>query len=1079
MPRRIILSLMILFCVVAIARASRGVPEDAGVKGGVVVVLGGDASLHDKTIKATEHGPYLVQFLDTDAQKVKEAREYIQKKGIYGAVSARAYDGKNLPYIDNLVNLIVAYGPTSKAQREEIERVLVPGGIALFSGSSTNLQPLTANHRSPPALKGWSTFKKPWPADIDQWSHWMHGPENNPVAADTKIDVPRNLQWVQGPKWISSHNLNPGVSAMVTSGGRVFSIINEMPPGIKGMKDKWMLTARDAFNGIVLWRRPIKDWGWTHWSEMEESVEMRFVPPFQVMRRLVAAENRLFVTPGFYSPVHVLDAATGKEVKVLEGTEKTFEILHLDGLLYLAVNDSLGTGNMIPAISVMAVNPETGKTLWKTGGFRGISGKLNSLYKHANAFLTAGSGNITLLSGDALVALDQKTGKERWRAPRPGKRVELADDDIKSLAVGRARSPKVPNYRAHQFFPNNCAIVHSDGVIVLTEIKDEVKNYKTRLEKSAYTAAYDAASGEELWCTDSVTFAHFVPPDLFVIDGLAWTLDGESKSYVGLDLRTGEKKKSYPVETLIWRSGGHQLCFRNKATTEMIVFGRRKSEFIDIHTGKISKHAWIKGMCNYGVMPANGMIYYPPHNCSCYMPMKNTGFRAQTAHGSARDTSPARLVKGKGYGKSFNSADRAGKQDWPMYRGDASRKGSSPGSLPTKPALRWTTELGGALSQVVSAGGKLYVAEKDAHRICCLDGDKGTVLWKYTASGRIDSAPTYFGGRILAGCRDGHVYCLDADTGDLVWRFRGAPHDASLVAYDQLESVWPIHGSLVVRNDKVYCLAGRSAHLNGGMYLYVLDLDTGKPVQEKKLVPNLDSDYESEQGLLSDLMVVDRDLMRVRHMAFDADDIEKLAFVKGSSRGPSIKSSLSPIGGFLDESWFNTTVWAMGSARGQVMTFDTTHAFGLLAHKKFGQSCGHDIFRVGQNGYLLFCKSLAGKDGTPNKEPSKGKGRGKGRRKTGGKTAYLWSSMVPIRGEAILAAENCLYLAGTRDAVDEEDPWAHVEGRKGGVLAVYARADGKKLAEVSLSSAPVFDGMSASSGNVFLVTRDGKINCYK
>jgi len=79
----------------------------------------------------------------------------------------------------------------------------------------------------------------------------------------------------------------------------------------------------------------------------------------------------------------------------------------------------------------------------------------------------------------------------------------------------------------------------------------------------------------------------------------------------------------------------------------------------------------------------------------------------------------------------------------------------------------------------------------------------------------------------------------------------------------------------------------------------------------------------------------------------------------------------------------------------------------------------------------------------------------------------------------MLLGSNCLYVAGTRDIVDEKDPWAHVEGRKGGLMAIYGRTDGKKLAEVPLPAAPIFDGISASRGNVYLVTRDGKVNCYE
>jgi len=341
MYRRFILFLMILASSVTALPAKTG---DAGalgksmnaasVKGGLAIVLGCDPSTNsgqvilDEIIEAVERGPYLVQFLDTDAKKVTKAREYIEKKGLYGPVSVNVYDGKNLPYINNLVNLAVV-NAECRVRSAELFRILAPRGVAIVEESfdirksEFGIKPLSGQKRK---------LTKPVPKDTDEWSHWLHGPDNNAVANDKEVDVPRHLQWVQDPTWISSHNLNPGVSAMVTSGGRLFSIINEMPPGIGGMDDKWILTARDAFNGLILWKRPIEDWGWKHWAEYEYKVEMRFVPPFQVMRRMVASDDMIFVTPGFYSPVHVLDATSGEEIKVLDGTEKTFEILHVSTL---------------------------------------------------------------------------------------------------------------------------------------------------------------------------------------------------------------------------------------------------------------------------------------------------------------------------------------------------------------------------------------------------------------------------------------------------------------------------------------------------------------------------------------------------------------------------------------------------------------------------------------------------------------------------------------------------------------------------------------------------------------------------
>jgi hypothetical protein len=38
--------------------------------------------------------------------------------------------------------------------------------------------------------------------------------------------------------------------------------------------------------------------------------------------------------------------------------------------------------------------------------------------------------------------------------------------------------------------------------------------------------------------------------------------------------------------------------------------------------------------------------------------------------------------------------------------------------------------------------------------------------------------------------------------------------------------------------------------------------------------------------------------------------------------------------------------------------------------------------------------------------------------------------------------------------------------------------DGEKLAQYELSAAPVFDGMAAAHGCIYLSTRGGKLICY-
>jgi outer membrane protein assembly factor BamB len=46
-----------------------------------------------------------------------------------------------------------------------------------------------------------------------------------------------------------------------------------------------------------------------------------------------------------------------------------------------------------------------------------------------------------------------------------------------------------------------------------------------------------------------------------------------------------------------------------------------------------------------------------------------------------------------------------------------------------------------------------------------------------------------------------------------------------------------------------------------------------------------------------------------------------------------------------------------------------------------------------------------------------------------------------------------------------------------GLLWAVAAQDGKKLAEYKLDSPPVFDGMIAANGRLYIATRDGRLLC--
>ena len=143
----------------------------------------------------------ILHVLDRDPVKVKRARTLLLSRGLYGKISVDLFDGQHLPYAENLVNLVIVDDPQLEIPRLEILRVLVPNGVALINGRK---------------------IQKPMPPDIDEWSHFEHGPENNAVAADTAVGPPRHLKWVAGPRWLRTHEEPSGVSSMVTAGARLF-----------------------------------------------------------------------------------------------------------------------------------------------------------------------------------------------------------------------------------------------------------------------------------------------------------------------------------------------------------------------------------------------------------------------------------------------------------------------------------------------------------------------------------------------------------------------------------------------------------------------------------------------------------------------------------------------------------------------------------------------------------------------------------------------------------------------------------------------------------------------------------------
>ena len=94
----------------------------------------------------------------------------------------------------------------------------------------------------------------------------------------------------------------------------------------------------------------------------------------------------------------------------------------------------------------------------------------------------------------------------------------------------------------------------------------------------------------------------------------------------------------------------------------------------------------------------------------------------------------------------------------------------------------------------------------------------------------------------------------------------------------------------------------------------------------------------------------------------------------------------------------------------------------------------------------------------------------------------------------MVLADKTLFAAGPPDIVDEEENFFILDnaevlaklaeqkellrGKEGAVMWAVSALDGKKLSEYKLDSLPVWDGMIASGGNLYIITMDGEVICY-
>ena len=361
---------------------------------------------------------------------------------------------------------------------------------------------------------------------------------------------------------------------------------------------------------------------------------------------------------------------------------------------------------------------------------------------------------------------------------------------------------------------------------------------------------------------------------------------------------------------------------------------------------------------------------------------------------------------------------------------------------------------------------------------------------------------------MLFGCRDGYIYCLRADDGGLAWRFRAAPLQDRIVAYEQLESVWPVHGSVLIRDGVLYAVAGRSTFLDDGLRLVRLAPETGRLLSETVLDGHAKIDGKDQQDYTSwlnmpvakpDVLSSVGDFIYMRSQPFRPDGTRLPPVAKawnGSADYGAPKptqdaahSHLFSPTGFLDDTGWHRTYWLYGSdfysgwsgyftagkvtPAGKIMVFDDKNVYGFGRLPQYWRWTTPMEFQ--------FFAASRDKVGRLRNEPP-----GRTGRATSPSSGYLWTKRYPVLARAMCKAGDTIYVAGPEDVLEEtnrmnplhaQEQVERWEGKHGSVLLAISAIDGTQKATTRLNAIPAFDGLISAQGCLYLTSTDGKILC--
>ncbi|GDY12905.1 hypothetical protein LBMAG53_17830 [Planctomycetota bacterium] len=1042
-------------------------------RGLVVVVASAEV---DRALALAQAAPVLVHAVAADAAGEERLRSQFIAAGAHGQVTAGRLgaDGR-VALVDALASAVVAdldAHPT--LSRDEALRILRPLGTAQLKVGGK-----------------WQVETKPRPREHDDWAQYYHDAAMTEVSQDTAAGPAQGLQWVS-PRSQSTQGV---------------CVIDDLV-----IRQEDGLVARDAFNGLPVWRRP--DVVSVNRYSLVADRERLYVfnGRGQVSLNLRTGKTELEYTEGLDlvkmrpSPAELAANGDPKGYK-WNDTVKDYEVRLSDGVLVQCGGPGLA-----------ALDAKTGKRLWLQSATAAkwstpiVDQGVVYVVKGQNA-RNSSYVHWPMPQLQSVHAFDLRTGQERWSwvwaAEMPAffaanpfpweKSLDLPPPEQRDAVVMHAT--KIGDKLVYLLRAEMKSTLTGIGAIrqlVLDGTSGKRlaygptpgyrKDYPTGNNiGGGHSGARVFAAGGKLWFTSIVGVLGTADPSA------PTDLDKWGKPYAGFDR---------PVGCTVFRA------------TDRFLFGSLTTYSVD---GSAVQHTnAARTICDIGAFPANGMSYLSSVGCHCqpYLPGSNTFHPRETRPADDSD----RLDRGAS-GPAPVPAHSA--DSWPMFLRDNLRTSWTDSAVPANLAVAWTSSLTkplagsilgedwdqqwygqGPVTGLSVAEGIAIAALTDRQQIVALDPSNGKERWRTAVDGRVDSQPTIANGLVLAGTRNGWLYALNRDTGALVWRFRAAPRNERIVANGQLESPWPLFGTVTVDDEGVWAVAGRHSECDGGLWWWRLDPLTGKVLKNGRFGQNAlnskiegsgDFDFsttERHTGANSPLVTDGKIMLLPKLYARRVDGGLQLFEMHKPTTPlpPGRKTPPMNMRNYYEMINANETMvpgnygllsgdisYACEKKIGYGWVFARQVAYRKDEMVALGGTAGNVEFRMG-DGTPSKISALRRLD-QPEESPDK-------RTVLGAKQLWEFHSPLASRsngrdetvaGVRALAVAGDVVLAGLYvNAQNQEAERKRLPNR----LVVLNRGDGKEVQQLALPDKPIRGGISVAGGRVYVSTRDGSITCF-